>query len=186
MRKALRLEPSNVYANAMLGNWLLQTGGSLKEALRCFDVALKTGKQRPLVRAMQLGGLISNDAPGVRPELIRVANQMRINSEPLDSGRRQRIISNYSPGHDAQELNETLSALPADQAWATYLWLDDQEKRGADRLWYDFINASILEIGGQRTEALNIFKTLQEKLNRDGIRGRLADHVNQAVRRLSP
>ncbi len=26
MRKALTLEPSSVYANAMLGNWLLQTG----------------------------------------------------------------------------------------------------------------------------------------------------------------
>src|SRR5207237_10668777 len=29
LRKALSLDPSNVYGNAMLGNWLLQTHGAL-------------------------------------------------------------------------------------------------------------------------------------------------------------
>jgi tetratricopeptide (TPR) repeat protein len=91
LRQALALDLSNVYANAMLGNWLLQTHGSLQEALHCFDIALKSGKQRPLVREMQLGGMIYNDDPGVPAELIRVADQMRVNGEPMDERFKSRL-----------------------------------------------------------------------------------------------
>ena len=68
LRRALTLDPTNVYANAMLGNWLLENHGSLDEALHRFELAVKTNQQRPLVRTMQLGGMIYNEAPGVRRE----------------------------------------------------------------------------------------------------------------------
>lgn len=167
MRKALSLEPSSVYANAMLGNWLLQTGGSVIEAMRCFNVAVKSGKQRPLVRALQLGALTYNDSLGVRTKLIRTANQMRINSEPIDNFLKRRILSDYSPTHTEQELRETLAALPPDQAWATFQWLDDKEKGGTQQWQRDFIHATILELAGNHTEALAMFKTLQQKLKAD-------------------
>src|SRR6201999_2216636 len=32
LRAALALDPTNVYANAMLGNWMLQNGGNFAEA----------------------------------------------------------------------------------------------------------------------------------------------------------
>ena len=62
-RRALEIDPSNVYANAMLGNWLLQTNGSMPDAFRHFATAVQSGEERPWVRTMQLGGLIYNDAP---------------------------------------------------------------------------------------------------------------------------
>lgn len=44
LRAALASDPSNVYANAMLGNWLLQNRKSFTEAIRHLDVAVSTGK----------------------------------------------------------------------------------------------------------------------------------------------
>jgi hypothetical protein len=187
--RALKLDPANVYANSMLGNWLLQNNGSLDEALHRFDVAVKSNKQRALVREMQLGGMIYNDSPGVRPELIRVANQMRINSERMDERYKQRILSNYSPINNHDELTETLSALPPNDAWATFLWLDDKQATGNDleeqRIQHEFIQASIAEIAGKSDDALERFRTLQAELKRRAYTGRIADHVAIAIKRLS-
>lgn len=189
LRRALELDPTNVYANAMLGNWLLQTGGSLDEALHRFDVALRSNRQRALVREMQLGGMVYNDTPGVRSALIRVANQMRINSEPMGEPDKHRILSNYSPTNSHGELTETLSAVPPNEAWATFLWLDDKQPTGNDaeeqRIQREFIHASILEIAGKSTEALVLFKTLEHELKRPGYSGRMSDHVATAIKRLS-
>lgn len=189
LRKALDLDPSNLYANAMLGNWLLQTHGSLDEAVRHFDVALKNGQHKPWVRNMQLGGMIHNEDPGVRRELIRVANQMRINSESMDERYKSRVLSNYSPINSQEELTETLSAVPPDEAWATFLWLDDKHATDRDleaqRIQHEFIQASILEIAGKTAEAVTKMTTLQHELKLRGYSGSIADHVTGAIKRMS-
>jgi hypothetical protein len=133
--------------------------------------------------------MIYNDSPGVRPELIRVANQMRINSERMDERYKQRILSNYSPINNHDELTETLSALPPNDAWATFLWLDDKQATGNDleeqRIQHEFIQASIAEIAGKSDDALERFRTLQAELKRRAYTGRIADHVAIAIKRLS-
>jgi len=189
LRQALRVDPSNVYANSMLGNVLLQTHGSLDEIRRLFEVAVKTGKEKPLVRTMQLGGMIYNDDPGVVQELIRVANQMRINSEPMPEEYGHRILSNYSSINGRKELTETLSAVPPKDAWATYIWLDGKRDTAREledqRIQHEFIQANILEISGKRAEALAMFKTLQPELKLRGMNGRIAGHVASSIDRLS-
>jgi tetratricopeptide (TPR) repeat protein len=189
LRRALTLDPTNVYSNAMLGNWLLQTHGNVDEALHHFDVAVKTNQQRPLVREMQLGGMIYNETPGVRSELIRVVNQMRANSEPMSDRYKQRILSYYSPINSREELAEVLSAVPPDDAWATFLWLDDKQPTADDlkeqRIRHELIRASILEIAGKPAEALVMFKTLQDQLKRSSNGGRMSEHVAAAIKRLS-
>jgi len=189
LRKALGIDPSNVYANAMLGNLLLQTHGSLDEIVRLFDAAVKTGKERPLVRSMQLGGMIYNEDPGVKTELIRVANRMRINSEPMPEEYGHRILSNYNAINSRDELMETLSAVPPKDAWATFLWLDGKPAARSEledqRLKREFIQANLLEIGGNRAEALAMFKILQPELKSRGMNGRISSHVAGSISRLS-
>ncbi len=190
LRKALSLDPLNVYANSMLGNWLLQTNGSLDEALRHFVIALESNRQRSFIRQMQLGGMIYNDNPGVRAELIKVANQMRLNSEPIDERYRQRILSAYSPTvNDAGKLKETLSAIPPSDAWATFLWLDHKPAQGSElegqRIRREFIQASILEIEGKTSEALLILTRLERELKLQGYSGRIVGHVVGAIKRLA-
>jgi hypothetical protein len=183
---ALALDPSNVYANAMLGNWMLRNGKNLNEGVPHLNAAVSTGKARPLVRSMQLGGLIYLDQPGARGELVKIANDMRKSGEPLDEGHVDRILSFcFDPiVTDHKELVESLSAVPADDAWQTYLWLDNSVKNGADHsIVHEFISANLLEVSGKREEALEKYRALQQGLTKQP--GTMKSSVDAAVARLS-
>ena len=190
LREALRIDPTNVFANAMMGNWMLQNHGNTKEALQYLRAAAAQNKERLLVREMQLGVLVNPRDAEERSELIRIANDMRRNGESLDAGRQHRILNTYDPNvNTATELQQTLSAVPPDDAWATYLWLDDQTLDGYEgeqqRIRHDFIHAAILELEGKRQEALADFQKLQRALKQRGITGRIATHVDAAITRLT-
>jgi tetratricopeptide (TPR) repeat protein len=190
LRQALRADPSNVFANAMLANWIMQTGGRAAEALRHFQIAVQRNKERPFVRKLQLGAMIYPRDSETRLALIRVANEMRRNGEPIGEQERRRILALYSPTvNSAEELYQTLSAVPAGDAWATYSWLDDQRtgEAGSDsrRIQQEFIRAGILELEGRREDALAAFGALRGELKRLGYDGRIARHVDSAVTRLS-
>ena len=103
----------------MIGEWLLLPPANLEEAKTHFATALKGGKAKPFVRGCQLEGMIYNEEPGVRAELIRVANQMRKDNDPISDDDKGRIHSYFSTtvGTDA-ELREVVSAAPPDEVWA--------------------------------------------------------------------
>jgi len=188
-RAALATDPSNVYANAMLGNWLALNGESLTEAVQHFNSAVATGKARAFVRSLQLAGLRDRDEPGARTALVRALNEMRKNGEPLAAEDKQRIMGFCCDPSvtDHGELTESLSAVPADDVWQTYLWLDDQQNAGEDvknrDLIHKFIAANIAEISGDKQKSLDEYRALQE-----GLKSRnstLTDSVDQAIARLS-
>jgi tetratricopeptide (TPR) repeat protein len=186
LRAALAADPSNVYANAMLGNWLLQTNGSLTEAIQHFDTAVATGKARPLVRTFEIGGVIDLDRKGARVELMKVANDMRKANEPLDADDRKRIRDTcFEPIiTDHGELEECLTAVPSDEAWSTYLWLDNNAAGGEFQPQVrDFVYANLLELNGKRQESLTKYRALQQELKSEP--GSLKDRVDGAVIRLS-
>ena len=93
--QSLAIDSSNVFANSMMGNWLLQTHGDSAAAMRHFQIALTTGKQRPLVRSMQIGGLLYNTDPGMQAEFARTLNEMRKNNESVEPGIKSRARSLY-------------------------------------------------------------------------------------------
>src|SRR5260370_24588441 len=110
----------------MLGNWMIQNGLRMAEAKEHFDVAVASGRERSFVRQLQLGGMIYADNIQTRIELTRVANEMRKNGEKIGESNSSRIIStNYSTVVvDDVDLVRILAALPPDEAWSTYFWLD--------------------------------------------------------------
>ena len=189
LRAALATDPSNVYANAMLGNWMAQNGGSVAEAAHFLDIAASTGKERPLVRRLQLGALIDLDKAGARAELVKIANDMRNSGENLDEAHKKDILSFcFDPiVTDREELTESLSAVSPDEAWRTYLWLDDTQKEGLDQTTQlavrDFIQANLLEISGQREQALAMYRAVLQKLRNNG--GAMESSVRAAIARLS-
>lgn len=190
LRHALEIDPSNVFAHGMLGNWIMQTGGATTEALMHFQKAVESNRARPFVRGLQLGVLVYPDDSETRVALIRLANEMRRNGESIDDSDRGRILSAYDPTvNDAGELSETLSAVPPDDAWATYLWLDtgstERDHSNYKRLQRDFIHASILEIERKHDDALSAFETLRVQLKQRGYDGRIATYVDDAIKRLS-
>jgi hypothetical protein len=186
LRAALQMEPENVFANAMFGEWVLLTHGSLDEAKAHFSTALKNGKAKTFVRACQLEGMIYNEDAGVRAELIRVANQMRKDNDPISDGDRGRIHSYFSTtiGTDA-ELREVVSAAPLEEVWATYEWVSPplSEATDFDKLERRFVQANIDEVSGKREEALQIYRSLQKEISDPNVR--ISQRVRDAVRRLS-
>jgi tetratricopeptide (TPR) repeat protein len=184
-QQALAIAPTNVYGSAFLGNWLLQTGGDRVQALSHFQTALTTNQERSLVRSMQLGGLYLNEAPGMRGELVKALNEMRVNHEPLDRSLQGRLSYLYSSTvSTAAELREVLTAVPVEDAWKTYLWLHP-ERPGDTTVERDFVKANLTEISGDRTKALAEFKALAIALRAQHFDGRIADYTAAAITRLS-
>jgi tetratricopeptide (TPR) repeat protein len=189
LRAALALDPANVYANAMLGNWMLQNGGNFAEAAAHFQTAVATGKARALVRTMQIGGLVSAGSRAGSVELMRTADDMRKNNEALDAGSKSRILFEcFGPSlEDRPRLVASLSAVPPDDAWRTYLWLDDQPREGEEAKYQllarDFVQANVLEISGKRPEALAKYRALRQELTNQ--HSTLQSPVHDAIARLS-
>ncbi len=186
LRQSLAVDPTNAFAHAMLGNWLLQTHGDTAEAFRHFDAAEKTKQQRPLLRQMQLGGMIYNQDSGIPAAIMRVVNQMRINGEPISERYHSRVMTYFRPGNNG-ELQEMLSAVPPTDAWATFLWLDnpspgdDMKYEGFRR---EFIHARVLELDGKIPAALALLTELDRKMRSARFTGRLLEDVSAASRRL--
>ena len=186
-RQSLAIEPSNVYANAMMGNWLLQTHGDAAAAIRHFQAAIAAGIQRPLVRSMQVGGLLHNDDPGMRVELVKVLNQMRANNEPLDSGTRSRARYLYDVSSaQGTEYHDVLTAVPPADNWKTYEWLSPGAPADAvERSRRDFVQASLEEFSGDRAAAATAFKSLLPSLKAQNMSYRMIDYAQAAIARLS-
>jgi tetratricopeptide (TPR) repeat protein len=186
LRAALSADPTNVHANAMLGNWMLQNGGSFTEAIQHLETADATGNARPFVRKLELGGLIDLDKKGARAEVVTIANDMRRAGETLDETYKRRIVGFcFDPVvTDHEELAESLAAVPADDAWQTYLWLDDDpDNAQAHALVHDFIQANLLEASGKRSEALQKYRLLQPQLKNGS--SSMKESVDSAIARLS-
>jgi len=187
---ALAADPGNVYANAMLGNWMLQNGGDFSEAVRHFHIAVNTQKALPFVHLLEIGGLTSYDGLGSRRELIVAANSMRLHGEALSPDERSRVFAFCCDVADTEraELVESLSAVPPQDAWLTYLWLEGSPSGTSSialrELTHNYIQASLLEISGQRPQALRQYRVLQQKLRSQPDISLQAD-VDAAVVRLA-
>lgn len=185
LRGAIDLDKTNVYGNAMLGNWMLQNNRDFHEAIGHLNTAVATGKARPLVREMQIGGLLNDEKPGARAELVKAVNDMRKNDEAIDDEERYRIRSfcySTSASNHAS-LVESLSAVPEEDSWKTFLWLDENHEDRMDLLARDFIYANLLEASGNRSQALEKFRALQQ--NPKVMQFSFKDQVDDAVKRLS-
>jgi len=185
LKAAFAADPSNVYAHAMSGLWILWTGGDIKSAEAHFNAALATGRVKNYVRDMQLSALqnsskIENDA-----EEFRVANDMRKAGETMPSEYQGRIFWNdfASHFHDRDALSVVLKALPPTDAEATYDWLDGN-KDGKAKTWNrEFVMANLKEITGDTDGALSAYETLQKQMKNSDYS--LLSVVDVNVKRLS-
>ena len=186
LRAALATDAENVYANAMLGAWMIQNDENFSEAIEHLNKAVATGKARPFVRKLQLGTLIDVDKKAGRIELMRAANDIRKSGEPMGKEFRKRILDScFDPiVTDHGEMAECLTAVKPDEAWQTYLWLEDKAGDAREKnLDHDFVEANQLELTGKQQESLEKFRALQQELK--GKSGTMKNLVNAAIVRLS-
>jgi tetratricopeptide (TPR) repeat protein len=186
-RAALALDSGNVYANAMMGHAMLVNNENLTEAMHHFGTALATGKETDFVRLLELDGLSRTKERGRRGQLVQVLNEMRKAGQRIDDHHfRWSILDDcFNPGQiDHDELVESLTAVPADEAMQTYLWLDDGQMGMDQRTEREFLQANLQELSGDKAGSLQKFEALEKELEHTS--GGTKDQVDEAIARLSP
>ena len=192
-RRAIGIDPKNVYGHAMWGFELLRTRGSRTEAASHFADAIASGRERAYVRSLHIAGLFWTREAGAENDAIRLANEIRVAGESLpdapgfDVSRFWTIY--YGRVFTQYDLPSFLSALsPADHI-ATFEWLfpgtdPDSSRRDLKR----FVLATLQEHAGQRDAALANFVAIRDSLAKNGglaSGGPLPERTVAAVKRLS-
>jgi hypothetical protein len=189
-RRAIEIDPGNVFAHTMWGFEILRKGGPVADANRHFAIALESKRKREYVRHIQISSLLWTHSPELESEAIRVANEMRSQGETMpadtpegsDTWRLWNVYySRLIASHDKPQFLSTLS--PADHL-ATFHWLypEDQLPKGKQHL-YLYMLAQLQELNGDRTNALASYRRLQSQLGNES--GSMVDGSNAAIKRLS-
>ena len=191
-RRAIEIDPKNVFAHALWGFEILRNDGPLAEAKQHFAVALGSERKRDYVRGMEIYALLWARKPELENETIRVANEIRNKGETMpvgfpDSPLRWRLWNIYYDrfinGHDKARF---LSALPPADHLATFRWLYpvDQVPDDKHRLYLFFL-AQLQESSSDRAGALATYRQVQTELEKSGSRGTIVDESNAAIKRLT-
>jgi len=123
-RRALEIDPENVYARAMWGHNLMLAGRE-QSAVGHFDAALASRRERPWVRRMQLASTTSRIT--LAPQAVRVADDMRRNHENFDASLPGRLwfiaYSGLLFNASAETRGRFLALVPPADHLATFDWL---------------------------------------------------------------
>jgi hypothetical protein len=186
-RMALEKDPANPYAHAMWGFWILGHSGKLDAANQHFSAALASGREKDYVRSLQLGALQNSQEDETDAALIRAANDMRKNGEPMSDQQRGSILWDTISVRikDHKRLVWILSVIPVEEMQVTFDWLNARDAGSSDEKKINgrFIAANLREIAGDSPQALTLYRSLQKDLK--GTSYVLAAQVEEAIKRLS-
>jgi hypothetical protein len=185
-RKALAVEPSNVFANAMWGHYIMARRGPIEDARQHFAAALGSGRERAFVRRLQFAAMLYYHEPAGRIEAARIASDMRKSGETIDPDVRERLWTDvYYDGLLSDRREGFLPAMRDAGGTATFRWLypEDQVRPDRSKLWR-FLMASLEEAAGERAAALSRFESLRDDLERERASGSLLNETISAIKRL--
>jgi hypothetical protein len=183
-RQALQDDSPNVFGHAMWAHWLLlhpsDQPGQRDEALAHFDAALQSGRERPFVRTLQLGAMVTSESGAA--DALRVLDQMRQGGEALEADRRSRIWSHlYGRAYREDDARRLLAALPPEDGLKTFLWLFPQAPNATQRDLWRLVQGLLLTHAGQAAQARPDLLALQKELRTARSSGPLADTVNRLL-----
>lgn len=185
-RQALALDPTNPYAHAMLGHWLVWSANDIAAAQQHFTAAIASGRAAVYVRRLQLAALQNARSPAAALEMIAVASDMRKQNQELGAIERTQIWNVYAAAatrpDDAAGENIT-RALPPAEHLATFSGLFagrfDDERALTYAYWLGVLQAA----AGQRADARQTLDALSAKLA--GRRDLLATRTRSARARIA-
>jgi hypothetical protein len=186
-RDALRRDPANPYAHAMLGHWMLWNRQGFANASGQFAAALAAPRPdlRPYIRSMQFSALANENTPEAHMELIRLANDIRKEHGDLNP-RQSRDILNIYWEHlvpPDEQATAFLGAVPPLDHLDTFGWLLQRAGSGEPEPNHAYIRSALLEAAGRRDEALAGYRALASRLIPDS--GDLVDLTHKAIVRLT-
>lgn len=183
-RLALEADSANMFANVMLGHWVLlqKRVAGIEEARPYFQTALSSGRERATVRRIQLAGIENTWEDPTDGEYLRVAADMVRAQEPLDDHAIYKAQSVYYFSiADKTRKTSVAQALPPDDHIRLLTYL--RERVPAEKhSWLDIWTGRMEEKAGRIPQALEAYqrvKTPPEMI--DAWR----EEVTSALRRLS-
>jgi tetratricopeptide (TPR) repeat protein len=197
-RRALAIDPDNVFAHALLGFDILVRGSrSLAEAKQHFDSALKSGRELEYARRIQIAGLLFYSNPEQEIECVRVANDIRSRREALPTDVfESRNLSTlweiyYRRLARGEQKAQFLAALPPADHLATFAWLYASVPEAGDfrTLGWHYMLGQLQENAGEPAAALTSYRRVLSTKAEKGYNAfsvvQLADAANAAIKRLS-
>jgi TIR domain len=167
-RQALDIDPTNVYAHAMWGHWILWRHGALGDAREHFNAALASGRHRSYVRNMQLTAMRNGRGDETDMQMLRIVHDMMIHNEPVTEQMRSDVGSVYyfACGRKSSgKMEQLLTSLPAkhhvDLLRALFFKVEQPDTRTIPQR---LCLARFEEQAGLREDALKTYRALQERL----------------------
>ncbi len=187
-RDAITIDPSNAYAHAYLGHYLLGHGAPLEEGNGEFQKALASGRAKDFVRELQLAAMKNRGSEG-DAGFVAVINDMRKNRELVDKSMRADLYNVYWPICGSREDTAALTRLAAltpaaDQAATVKAFLVNQPGIDpAQRPSRQACLATLLEAAGDRAGALAAWDAVRADA-KGGDSTQLLKRADEARRRL--
>jgi hypothetical protein len=167
-RRALDVDPKNVYAHTMWGHWIMWRHGKVADAREHFNAALASGRQRPYVREMQLSAMRNSRGDETDTETLRIVHDMSIHKEPLTERARADIRAIYyfaCGGDSTDKIDKLLTSLPAkdhvDLLRRLFFNVDQSEPPTVSQ---QLCLAKLEERAGLSMDALKTYQTLHASL----------------------
>jgi tetratricopeptide (TPR) repeat protein len=194
--EALGASPQNVYANAMLGHWILMRRGvtvkDIASAQSKFAIAVKNRDKRAFARTLQFSSLVSHSygrddevERAALGALLRESFSMMKNNEPKPAENfRRKILNAYGTMGRAEHIEASVGMMPPADHLAVHAWLMDglDYPRPRALAQAKYLRARLMEELGKKAEALEFYQSLLKEPN---TAKQLDDWVNKAIGRLS-
>lgn len=191
-QRAIEADPSNAYAHAMWGHWILWTGGNLADAHRHFTQALTVAEHRPFVRELQLAALGNRSTDESEMAQVLVANDMRRGQEPLNATARvhlYRIFDSQFRLYRAtrESLAKLTAVAPPSDLLATYQWLfDEKEFPLSKQVSAPYILGVLQAAAGQSNEARQTLQAFRSTLDPHSTYLKAVDDALAQLKKSSP
>jgi len=192
---ALKADPSNVFAHAFKGFWIVWNRGALPEAIAQFRLAVDSKREREMVRDLQFGALFNFSGLEESEEILRVCAEMVRNSETISRVFQDRVFTYiyWSSRQDAEMRERFLKALDVQDHLKMFQALYgpgvDSSLSTGNEILRDFWLATLLERAGKTSEALTLYRQVKTRFDEEKNRGMYKEKYIQiaedSIRRLS-
>jgi hypothetical protein len=167
LKKALKVDKNNVYANTILG-WVQfrldkeKKEKTINKTMHHFNIALKTNRDRKFVRRYQFALLLWKK---LYKEVIQLSNDLRINGEELDYRTYESILKIFEKLWTSPNDKVLLASLTPKDLLDTYLWLENNVDFTETRWPYRFVKIRLIENTGDAKRAVELYKNLIEYID---------------------
>jgi hypothetical protein len=188
-RDALKLDPENPYANAMLAHWKTFQEDDVPGAVTLFATALRSGRATAAIRTLQWAAYNNSQTAAANAERVRLADAMRRSGEAMNARQAQSLWGPYFfalPSGRQDDREVLLAALPPDDHISTLAWaFDDYTKGDEARLRTRRYYVALLhERAGRVDDARRELRALVEEMRGD--EGSLPNAVRATLKQLGP